>query len=751
MNSQFLYRPCLSLILNLAIIALIVGLLFCSGPPHIAGLIMSFTYAINRVFGRRTWTNFFQEFLKRQETTFNASTSIDRIVRVMGIFTAILQPHKRLVFDSFTHAVRAATKTRFLIFQAAATITDSSLQIITKNNLLHFTLATTEPLSLSSMSIDGSFKNNPTSEPLTSQINEMRHTAPPRVPTGESSGNLAWTRRFGMHALAALCLYLGWSAFPSPVNAAVRFVANCGSNSDDGTTADCSNGSGHKPWATMAKVLGASGIVSGDTVYLAPGSIFRETVTVAMTSATVETKVLGDPLNTQGFKDASGVRIAPAYVTWTAFTTNDTTTPATTSTLDLAGADFLTFENIWFVQGNISAAGTATIAAVTATSTNITVRRCVFSGGTIQLSSRYVIVAANAADVAFHWLVEQNIFWSHNVAMIDFSGATSSTADYDLDVLIQNNRFIWSGFVTTTGAPAIIVDASGALSFKAGGVRVYNNTFIGVRGLSVINANISTASGKKCEFYNNYVDMAALSFGSATTSGQISSDYNMGNAGTTANNITDGGHSKLGGTYAPLLEIGQAELWGFPARSFFSPSAGSPVLGFGSSSPGGTLTPPTVDLLGTSRPSGGQSLSYAVGAQERRNTWTLQNSVTQHSGDAIQITGPGMGNYYVDVTAGTAVTLSVWMRYDTNYSTTTKPQMMVLNSEGLGCTAQTMTMSSGVDTWEKLTMASCTPTASGTMTIRLVSRSAAANGLAYAQDEATGTPVIRRPPPGVIQ
>ena len=78
-----------------------------------------------------------------------------------------------------------------------------------------------------------------------------------------------------------------------------------GSDSNNGLGPDASHAS-NKPWKTIAKLLGASGMASGDTAYLAPG-VYRERVTVAMTSATGETFVIGDPLNTQGFKTSGGV------------------------------------------------------------------------------------------------------------------------------------------------------------------------------------------------------------------------------------------------------------------------------------------------------------------------------------------------------------------------------------------------------------------------------------------------------------
>src|ERR1051325_3311383 len=95
------------------------------------------------------------------------------------------------------------------------------------------------------------------------------------------------------------------------------YVSPSGSDSNNGLGPDASHAS-NKPWLTIGKALGASGIASGDIVYIAPGT-YREVVTVNMTSATVETQVIGDPANAQGFKNGSGVLLAAGEIQWTCF------------------------------------------------------------------------------------------------------------------------------------------------------------------------------------------------------------------------------------------------------------------------------------------------------------------------------------------------------------------------------------------------------------------------------------------------
>ena len=63
----------------------------------------------------------------------------------------------------------------------------------------------------------------------------------------------------------------------------------------DGNNSNTGLGSGTSTaWQTLAKALGASGIGSGDTLYIAPGT-YTESVTIGGTY-TAPTYVYGDPL-----------------------------------------------------------------------------------------------------------------------------------------------------------------------------------------------------------------------------------------------------------------------------------------------------------------------------------------------------------------------------------------------------------------------------------------------------------------------
>src|SRR4051812_49265980 len=136
-----------------------------------------------------------------------------------------------------------------------------------------------------------------------------------------------------------------------------------GSNSNAGTSAAL-------PFATIAKVIGSSGVgVNGDVAYLAPG-VYREAFTVGISPAS-EVQVIGDVLRSQAWVST----ILPGPVRWTSWTTSDfVTTGSTTTTLTASGKNFLTFQDIWF-QG----AGSPVV-SLTSGCHDWVFRRCLIQG-----------------------------------------------------------------------------------------------------------------------------------------------------------------------------------------------------------------------------------------------------------------------------------------------------------------------------------------------------------------------------------
>lgn len=469
-------------------------------------------------------------------------------------------------------------------------------------------------------------------------------------------------------------------------------------------------------WKTLAQLYSANGFVSGDTAYVAPGT-YREIVTVAMTSATVTTSIIGDPANSKGFKNSSAVAISPGSVIHSAYTTNDTTTPSTSILLSLAGRDFLSFQNIIFMGGNNSG-GASCVDASTNTSTDITFTDCVFVYGS-PTTNNLAVNVTSAADIAINWTFSRCRFHAHKFGAVRFQPATSTVADYNLNVLISDCEFF------SYSNHAVVLSPTGANSFKPGGLTIIN--CICYAAASFLNITTATASTSiPCLVYNNQIvggfGTAALVAGA---SGQITEDYNYIYATTARTNVTAGTHSVVGPTYAFLTEVGQSYFEGRLPRPFGSPSAGSPFLNFGSAG-----SPPSVDILNRPKPAGAAGASNAIGAYERHDTGIAGGTANADAGNCLQL-GPGPADHDFLIPVNAVATVISIKQKTSSYGGTNYPQMTLLANGELGVVTETITDSSAHTSYTILTFSPFTPTKAGWVTVRLQNRTNDGVGIVY--------------------
>jgi hypothetical protein len=500
---------------------------------------------------------------------------------------------------------------------------------------------------------------------------------------------------------------------------ATYYVRKTGSDSNAGTSAGAA-------WLTIGKALGATGIASGDTVYVGAG-VYRENVTVNMTSATAETKVVAD-VEGEFTGDAGEVR-------WTAYTTNDKTSP-TTGTLSLNGRDYLTFQRFVMVGGSASC-----ISAATTVSTNIKVQDCTLISGTGATAEDRLILWDNAAGEAANWTVERCVFVGTYGAYIKFDSLTVGSSDYDLAFTIRNCLFVGSAFTDgfTAGPPVIHATSGGggSGSGKPGGIIVQNCTSL-VGGYAFVGIDASTgtttangfSTSTPCRAVNNIILAGTYALASAT-SGQLVEDYNMLVGNTNRLNVTAGSNSKTDNDYSLLLNFGQHVQQKRLPRVFGMPTLDSPFLGFDNAA---TPTALTTDFWERPKPSGGGpsagSANKAIGYLEHHD-FGIKETTTVDSGSSasIKMTGPGDLEIRVPVDA-VSTTITIKDYFDSNYGGGTKPQVILLANGGIGVATQTVTDTGSASTWNTISLAAFTPTAKGWVTLRLNSQSAA-TGIVY--------------------
>jgi hypothetical protein len=191
----------------------------------------------------------------------------------------------------------------------------------------------------------------------------------------------------------------------------VKLAADGGNDSLSGTSPS-------NAWATIGKALGATGIASGDTLYIAPGT-YNESVTINMANPTAETLIIGDPTALQ----FPGMAPGPVYHSaW-----NAAGTTQVTSGVLITGTtkDYLHFQNIWWASdsANIIVLNTSRYAKFTkcqwvssnrshrllqissavAAPVDATITRCAFIGGAIgiYLTGRNILDSTSITNSFF--------------------------------------------------------------------------------------------------------------------------------------------------------------------------------------------------------------------------------------------------------------------------------------------------------------------------------------------------------------
>ena len=450
-------------------------------------------------------------------------------------------------------------------------------------------------------------------------------------------------------------------------------------------------------------------MASGDTAYIAPGT-YREVVTVGITSPVAETFVLGDPANSQGFKDGSGVLLTAGDVTWTAYTTNNSTAPSATVLLNLSGRDFFTFKNLILIGGS---ANPTTIAAATSHSINIKFTNCLF----ISAGNNATISYTGLADVASNWIIDQCFFDNYASRAITVTLPLSATADYDTNFVVKNSIMVGSmatSFVRVDGS------ASGANAFYGGGIDILNCTFAhgSVPALATNSASLSTSI--PCTIYNSLVLSTQVVGVTSILTGQILEDHNFLPGGRT--NVTAGA-SSITTLYACQFETWQSVVTGRLTQPVMMPGILSPFLGMKAASAASALT---IDAFNRPRPSGGNSASSAWGAFERHDFGTKGAS----SGSSVlTLLGPGDHDFLVPLDSG-AASISAYGMYDSGHGAGSPPFLLITNGSEIGIADASAVMTGASGVWELLTVP-VTAASAGVITARFVSRSAASGGNAY--------------------
>lgn len=143
-----------------------------------------------------------------------------------------------------------------------------------------------------------------------------------------------------------------------------------------------------------------------------------------------------------------------------------------------------------------------------------------------------------------------------------------------------------------------------------------------------------------------------------------------------------------------------------------------------------TTNPDSTSTYSIYKQTGVNTALNSVGAVGRHENAQKETTTVDAGSSALRLTNISTHDLLIPVDAA-STTITIRSRYDSEHATTNKPQITLLANAEIGVTTQTITGAAAVDTWETLTLSAFTPTAKGWVTVRLISRAANPDGIAY--------------------
>ena len=390
----------------------------------------------------------------------------------------------------------------------------------------------------------------------------------------------------------------------------------------DGNNANAGTGPAtNQAWQTLTKALGATGIASGDTVYIAPGH-YNELIITSTLTPTVATFIIGDPTAAQFAGVTAGV------VKLSSFSSAGTAAPPSTNSLiTLTSKNHFKFSNLYFESG------TAGNSIVCTTGHSWSFTNCVFDMCMTSTS----FLASTPTSTAGNFTFSKCIFFNRNGGRtIQITG--QNVAD---TTSISDCLFLGSG-------------GSECIYSTNCQMAVTNCTFFGSNvGVQQQSGSVSFPSYvSNCLFVGNSI---ALINGSSTLV-WMTENYNriLGNA-TRVNMGTLGANSTTSGAYR--ISLGYEKMHGLTATDFFAPIESSPNQAFGTAT-----SAPASDLYGTTwvgvTPDSG-ALTYSVNAGTYQPTERNAGVITIAPGSTSQSI-----ELYLGVTGLTSSSSGLSARYN---------------------------------------------------------------------------------------
>jgi hypothetical protein len=380
----------------------------------------------------------------------------------------------------------------------------------------------------------------------------------------------------------------------------------------------------NQAWRTITKALGATGIGSGDTLYIAPG-VYRGNFVINTSAFSAATYIIGDVTASQFSGVSAGdVRLSSRI--------NDTSALSGNS-LTGTSKPFLNISQIYF-DGSVSLDQC----------NNLVIEKCLFFAVNETLGSCLIGNATGATT--------RNIF-RRNIVISSAANSTSSLGFVMIERVAGQGTDV-SDCIFITSCFGVYID--GILN---AGARIFNCTFMGYAlgaHMRVPGNFPNTASVQNCLFINGSSASGVLT---SATLGNYTENYNRflmpgnirTNVATGANSVTTIGWDGV--------EYGQSLLMGYDYKQMFTALANSPNIDFGTSTNAPAIDIYGVTWTGTTPTAGSGAFRSLNGAGTYVPTERNASTITIAPGSTSQSI-----ELYLGATGLTASTSGLTARYN---------------------------------------------------------------------------------------
>jgi hypothetical protein len=328
----------------------------------------------------------------------------------------------------------------------------------------------------------------------------------------------------------------------------------------DGNDANTGLGSSSgQAWQTITKAMGATGITSGDTVYVAPGTYRTATGFTIATNYSSATQMLADPTGAQFSGIPAGpVRLSVYTPTDVSAGTTATVLGGTTNNLTISD-----FEIYAYTGYGIAILG----------SVGIVIQRCVFFGASASIKSAIQIMSTSGNTLATANKILRNIVFGFRDGINPFH--------YTNDGLTGYYVFVQDNFIC--GCTRIGIGMLNIGNFFTNTVFgthiITNNVIVCTNETGIADCGNNNVATVAITYANNLLLNCSTAVTTFTGVAGITAVNNR--AINCASNGILGSYATNGTTGIPGIDVGQGYLHNLVSLQFGSTLAGGPNAGFG--------------------------------------------------------------------------------------------------------------------------------------------------------------------------